>query len=75
VINLDNISYAQREQIVDHIEHAEQLPGDWYNKEEDAWAIEVDQDEISGWTYMDNFDMHAFLLMIGVNDDDVEWRH
>ena len=33
-----------------------------------AWNIEENEEEISGNTYMDNFDMDAFLNLIGVKD-------
>jgi hypothetical protein len=39
------------------------------------WSIEVTEDFVRGDTWMDNFDMHAFLKRIGVNMDDVRWDH
>lgn len=42
-------------------------------KEYDAWNIDETETEIKGVTYMDNFDMHAFLCAIGVKNDVIEW--
>lgn len=39
-----------------------------------AWIIEENDDFITGFTWMDNFDMYDFLKEIGINVDScVEW--
>ena len=39
----------------------------------DAWEITEDEYEISGKTWMDNFDMRRHLEKIGVDMSKVEW--
>jgi len=56
VIGKYYVSPWQRDQIFNH----DKIAGG------DAWDISEDHDTISGYTLMDNFDMFAFLEMIGV---------
>jgi hypothetical protein len=37
------------------------------------WQIDEKKDYIKGYTNMDNFDFHAFLLAIGVKEEDIDW--
>lgn len=37
------------------------------------YQIEENEDCITGYVYMDNFDMRLFLDKIGVKEEDVEW--
>jgi hypothetical protein len=39
-----------------------------------GWSIRWDGDEVSGYTYMDNFDMFAFLELIGVTKVEKDWE-
>lgn len=39
----------------------------------DTWSISESDFTISGWTSMDNFNMHEFLKIIGVDLSKVEW--
>lgn len=38
----------------------------WSEYDSHIWNIEEDEDTISGWTSMDNFDMDGFLNEIGI---------
>jgi hypothetical protein len=40
----------------------------------DEWNITETKNSIAGETSMDNFDMLAFLVMIGINEDDVQYE-
>lgn len=40
----------------------------------DAWNIEEDEENILGDTSMDNFDMLWFLTMIGVKEEDIDYK-
>lgn len=64
VIKLRDITAWQLEQIRNHGERA----GD------DAWSIDVVEEEVTGHTYMDNFDMRQYLFEIGIADDKIEWE-
>ena len=66
--------------IRDHIETAallmQQHPDDphykfGYVSENYKWFIEESDHSISGSTSMDNFDMFAFLISIGVNNNEI----
>jgi hypothetical protein len=39
----------------------------------DPWHIEVNENEIKGYTTVDNFDMNKFLYMIGIAENFIEW--
>jgi len=41
---------------------------------DDSWSINEDKNSISGYTTMDNFDMEAFLSLIGVSNNVIDWR-
>lgn len=40
---------------------------------EESWGIKESNDYISGYAWMDNFDMGEFLRKIDVNMDKVDW--
>lgn len=40
---------------------------------DDAWAINEDETNITGHTYMDNFDMGTFFSRIGVSQNLITW--
>jgi hypothetical protein len=63
VINKRFLSSHQIEQIYAHQELAE----------DNNWIIKEDDFEISGWTFMDNFNMSEYLEKIGINMKFVEW--
>lgn len=38
-----------------------------------AWQIDMDDNYISGYTSMDNFNMHRFMELIGIDPANVKW--
>jgi hypothetical protein len=44
----------------------------WADKDQ-YWNIDETDEQMRLYTGMDNFDMHEFLLALGVNDDDIKW--
>ena len=65
VIRLSDLTVEQLRKIEDHYKKAK----------DDAWAISEDDTFLKGSTFMDNFDMHHYLVNIGVDMDKVEWRY
>jgi hypothetical protein len=63
VISLDDITRNQVKLIYKHVEEAGL----------DCWRIRETDDEISGFTYMDNFDMYQYLAEICVDMRKVKW--
>ena len=72
VISLDKITAKQLNKIFDHIELGQEMGLDCAESHE-AWTISVDDNNVTGYTFMDNFDMEEFLLKIGVDAEDIEW--
>lgn len=72
------LSEHQVEQIKNHIEESEKYithrgpQTQICNDPNDAWNIIVTDDEVSGDTIMDNFDMFWFLTQIGVNNEHIK---
>ena len=80
VIPRDVLSKRQVNKIENHIHFSNGMDTEyeengetWCNHQGDAWSITVDDDEVSGYTSMDNFDMRWFLTQIDVDEDDIEW--
>lgn len=68
------LSEEQIGQIKNHIEYArENFPQMQYADPGQAWKVEETDEQITTTTIMDNFDMHDFLIAIGVKKDDIEW--
>ena len=65
------LSEDQIGKIADHAIIGKEMGMSW--AEEDAWTIRSNDEMIGGETWMDNFDMEAFLEKIGVPMDKVEW--
>lgn len=74
------LTEIQMKMIRDHIETANYLmmeyPGhpDYkfgYVQTSEAWSITETDHSISGYTGMDNFNMFAFLIAIGVNNNEI----
>ena len=67
----------QLDQIKNHIDYAlNHLPDVidvGYLAPDDAWTITETDTEISGGTIIDNFDMDAFLKVIGIPDEHIKW--
>jgi hypothetical protein len=76
-IKLNNITEKQLHYIKNHYELArEVLPEEYlspYLSEWNAWAIEVTDDVVRGYTPIDNFDMESFLEYIGVKSEHITW--
>ena len=81
VILKENITNLQKFLIKNHTAAANEYlgrnldnlePWDWTNR--DGWDIEETETEIKGDTTMDNFDMLWFLTVIGVKDEDIEYK-
>ena len=76
-----DITPLQELMIIDHIEAAQMIlqrnPDiDFgYVNKNDAWAISVGDDEISGDCSMDNFYMSELLEQIGVPDEKIKYDH
>ena len=73
VIETKFLSPDQIEKIKNHQEEGKKL--DMYvGYSSDAWEITIKSGCLFGYTDMDNFNMYNFLLDIGVDMDNVEWR-
>lgn len=70
VIPLSVLTAEQLAMILNHIEVARGFNMIDIN-EYDGWDISVNNIEVEGFTFMDNFDMEAFLQKIGVDTDKV----
>lgn len=52
----------------------------WYNDyetrcgERDKWSIYEEEDIITGYTTMDNFDIYNYMYRIGIDDNKIERR-
>ena len=68
-INLDRITEVQKMLILNHVEVSHILKQKTYNNPHDAWKIIIEENQIHGWTSMDNFNMYEFLQLIGINKD------
>lgn len=80
VIDRDCLSNNQVKIIQDHIVASKMYdPPDedwgWGNDPGDAWTITVTDNEVAGFTSMDNFDMRHFLGEIGVDSNDISWSY
>ena len=77
IIKLKDLTNAQQlHAIENHITYAQKhFP--WIECVDDFqwWDISVDEEAgyVHGTTWMDNFDMHAFLKAIDVPADAIEW--
>lgn len=84
VIAKDKLSNLQIELIKNHIEAAKMYSKNTIQKTKlgptcdfgwlDPWKITELDNNIAGETNMDNFDMMAFLLAIGVDEDDIQYE-
>lgn len=75
VIGMSKLTANQVFKIERHIETANLDSYDEieYKQCGDNWDIEVTEDFVRGSTWMDNFDMRAFLKRIDVKDEDIRW--
>ena len=76
VVDRSYVSDHQLDQIKNHIEVASDLyPDIAYCEDHNQWDITIKPGYVSGDTWMDNFDMKLFLEKIGIDMEQVEWRH
>ena len=66
------------EQIVairDHIAYSSKnFPQIGWADKDQYWNIDETDEQMRLYTGMDNFDMHEFLLALGVEDDNIKWE-
>lgn len=65
VIQREHLSQHQLDMIVDH--------GNKVERSEDEWEITVNEEEVRGHTWMDNFDMEELFESIGVRSEHISW--
>ena len=70
IISKKYLDNNQIEAIRNHSSLGEKLGLRWC---EDAWDIEENENYISGYTWMDNFDMYEFLEEIDINPNSADW--
>ena len=70
IISKKYLDEDQIEAIRNHSELGEKLGFCWC---EDAWDIDENENYISGYTWMDNFDMYDFLKAIDVSPKLADW--
>ena len=70
IISKKYLDAEQCEAIRSHSSLGEKLGFCWC---EYAWDIDEDAEYITGYTYMDNFDMYEFLEKIDVDMNRVDW--
>lgn len=70
IISKKYLDDDQIEAIRNHSELGEKLGFDCCNY---AWDIEENENYITGYTWLDNFDMYDFLKTIDIDADLVDW--
>lgn len=73
VLSKSRCTERQLNAIRDHITYAETHFVGFNTKAFDWWDITESKEEIRGFTWMDNFDMEAFMEKIGIPDDAVRF--
>ena len=73
IISKNDLTQKMINKINDHINYAaENFPDISYAYENQRWDVNEYEDKIAVYTWMNNFDMHQFLLNIGVGEDDIK---
>ena len=72
LISKKNLDEDQIEAIREHYELGKKM-GMVDLKWDSPWDIEENDNYITGYTFMDNFDMYKFLSDIDVEDKDIKW--
>jgi hypothetical protein len=78
VIKKKNLTENQIRKIHDYEYHLRNLRQnneyvDVFRYIDDYWKISENDDEISGWTNMDNVNMHRYLLAIDIKYEDINF--
>jgi hypothetical protein len=69
------LSEVGLEKLYNHIEEAEKHSVYYDFGCMDAWSISENEDYIMGYTHMDNFDMHEFLVKyLNVPSEIIKWE-
>jgi hypothetical protein len=72
IIEIENLTDLQIQAIVNHGEIARILGMSNCN---DIWDIKLDETKITGYTWMDNFNMEDFLVeLLKIDENIIEWR-
>jgi hypothetical protein len=73
IVDVRGLSCDQKEMIVDHFRLAQEKSWGITNSIEDEWTVDQKKDFWHLSTWMDNFDMHAWLTdMVGVLEEKIE---
>ena len=79
VISRKDITDEQIELLKNHadiIKHfGYEIPGLEYSLSDDYWDISIDDDSVSGYTSMDNWNFYKFLEYIGLDMTKVQYNH
>ena len=76
IVSKKVLSEEQIVAIKNHIEHSSKnFPQIKYATDNQRWRITENDKEIKLSTNMDNFDMHEFLLALGVKDRHIKWEN
>lgn len=82
IIPLECLTKKQIEKIKNHLFHAKRMSLNvdytdghfgYFNDDYDAWEISERDNDIHGYTSMDNFNMYNFLEAIGIDMEKVEF--
>jgi hypothetical protein len=78
VIKKEHLTEEQIDKIYNHFEVRADYESDpelqYGTNKYDEWEINETNDEITGYTGMDNFDMGRFLELIGVDENVIYWN-
>ena len=70
------LSEKQIVAIRDHIQYSQDnFPRIEWADAGEYWDIDETDEQMRLYTGMDNFDMHKFLLALGLEDDDIQWEN
>lgn len=74
LIPLDKLSGDQLDKIQNHAS-SEAFKNDDYCSSSDEWNIRIGENNVHGWTPMDNFDMWHYLTeVLRIPEEDIEWE-
>lgn len=69
IIQKKDLTVEQYAAIKNHIDVARELFPEMDNSDpSEAWSISEDKETLSGYTHMNNFDMHDFMERMGVKN-------
>ena len=71
IIQKEKLNGCQIDKIKNHIEYSKNLSGFELCDYNESWSIYETENEIQLYASMDNFDMYKFLLLIGIDDEDI----